>query len=89
VQAQFCADVDAALTANGISLTLDCSALGALTFPKSHAAPPASNLSCKALTHDAFAKVRAELSTCSPYDYVEWKFSATLQLFEAGVCTIW
>ncbi|HEY2513155.1 MAG TPA: hypothetical protein VGI39_19940 [Polyangiaceae bacterium] len=85
-QQQFCSDVDAALTAAGISATLDCSALDTLTFPS---APPSTlNLSqhCGDLTHDALVKARTALATCNPLDYVGWDSSARLQLFEDGVC---
>lgn len=85
-QQQFCSDVDAALTAAGITATLDCSALDTLTFPS---APPGSINSsqhCGDLTHDAFVKARTALATCNPLDYVGWDSSARLQLFEDGVC---
>jgi hypothetical protein len=85
----FCNAVDAWLTANGSSATLDCSQVGSLSFPVT--APttlptaPAS-LVCSAATHAAFATAQSTLAGCDPLDYVGWDTSAQLQLFEDGAC---
>jgi hypothetical protein len=88
-QSQFCAGVDAWLTAHNVSATLDCSSIGTLSFPAS--LPPASStgFTCDEITQAAFAQVRSALATCNPCDYIGWDSSAQLQLFDDGVCTIW
>lgn len=88
-KAQFCSDVDAWLSANGISATLDCAAVGTLTFPTTLPAPSTSGFTCDQITHDAFVKVRTALATCNPLEYVGWDSSAELQLFEDSACTVW
>ena len=69
--------------------TLDCAALGTLSFPTTPPAASSTSFTCDAATHDAFVKVRAELATCDALAYVGWDPSAELQLFEDGVCTGW
>jgi hypothetical protein len=86
---QFCIDVDAWLTAHGISMTLDCAKVGTLTFPSTLPAPSTTGFTCDQITHDAFVKVRAALATCNPLDYVGWDSSAELQLFEGSACDVW
>ena len=88
-KAGFCSDVDAWLTANGVSATLDCSAIGTLTFPTTLPAASTTGFTCDQITHDAFVKVRTELATCDPLEYVGWDSSAELQLFEDSACTVW
>jgi hypothetical protein len=86
-QQQFCADVDAWLTSHGLSGTLDCAQLGALSFPTTPPPSPAASYHCGDITHDAFVHVLTILATCSPLDYLGWDSSARLQLFEDGDCT--
>jgi hypothetical protein len=87
---QFCSDVDAWLAAHGMATTtLDCNAIGTLSFPTSLPTASTSGFTCDQITHDAFVKVRAALATCNPLDYVDWDSSAELQLFEDSACTVW
>ncbi len=88
-KAQFCADVDAWVLAHGGSATLDCAALGTLSFPTTLPPASSSSFTCDQATHDAFVKVRAGLATCDPLEYIGWDSSAELQLFEDSACTVW
>jgi hypothetical protein len=88
-KAQFCSDVDSWLASHGSTATLDCSAVGSLSFPVSGSGAPPSPppaLVCSSATQAAFAAAQSTLSGCNPVDYVGWNSSAQLQLFEDGVC---
>ena len=83
-----CNDVDAWLASHGLTATLDCSQVGATSFPTSRSTLPngPAPFDCGDATQAAFATAQQTLASCNPCDYVAWDTSAQLQLFENGVC---
>lgn len=83
---QFCADIQTWLDQHHVAVTFDCSTLGDAHYAACMPPPQHEDYRCMDIVNAAWTKVRTELATCTPTEYINWESSARWELLQKGAC---